>query len=549
MNSQSQSPRSTTHRQRYQQPTCVLEIWADHAAMSAWSDRPIASNLRFQLKIGDRTIKGNQQQLETTLDTVINYVDRLLAQDSSYTLKHCLTLPRQKQLSLSTLQLFDLVANLEQCTNELVLLPSLELELKRVTPNWLKVAAIFVAAIGVSLGTVRLITPQIARQHSNPVASSSAPSAPDPEALEELPTLPDELRNKVESDLDQLDKLASNEQEAQSVNENIQNGAIDRTSSLPQTDIDPTKPEQDQIAALPKPQSAEQIEQLNDRLAKQPDRLRREDATNAPTDRPADPDEFRRNEASLDDAPTPIDNSGGNRNLKPNASRRAARRTTPPAKIAGQDRQDQNVARSPQPSTPATNAPIVSSGALSESKDELAESASSPQPEAGQRSRNVQPTEPDIVGSSSTNDLNTNEFDRDAEQFGDLAIPNIQVIAITSDRKAISNADRTSLTSSLAQHWRSQVLGNFNDSPSYQQSNPPVTATFLLTLAPGRLNQVSLERNAANSGRWGEQETAKIAAIQRSLATWQPPIAVIDSIRNGSSSIQLKLTVQIEQID
>jgi hypothetical protein len=530
MNSQ-----STTQIQRYQQPTCLLEVWADHAGISQWSDRPIARNLRYRLKIGDRTLKGNQQQLTSTIDTVISYVDQLLANaNAGYQLSHHLEIPRQKQLNISTLQLFDLVANLEQCTNELTLLPSLELEVKRITPNWLKVAAVLVAAIGISLGTVRLITPQIAQRSPTEVASSSAPeseskssnsadsiapAAPtpaDPEAIEELPELPtippDSELNTDAALEDLLAKLE--EEEAKSTLEN---------------ETDPG-----QIAALPSQSPTEQEQQFadrDDRFTNQPSsNSAPENPPTAPTDAPG---RFRRNEASLDDglnrdAPIAIDNSGRNPNIKPNidssTSRRAARQTTPPAKIAGQA-QDQNIAQSAKPTAPAANAPQTSVSAprvdsLYETKDEAAES----EPEARQ------PAEPSTIGR--TNELDSTARDRN----------NLRVIAIAANGKRISNSEQTRLEQSLAQHWRSQ---NLNNSSNYRRTNQQGTATFLITLNPGKPNQVTLDLGSSNFAKLDQNAAATIEAIERSLTTWQPPIDVINTINSGAKSPQITVTIQI----
>jgi hypothetical protein len=523
MNSQ-----STTQIQRYQQPTCLLEVWADHAGISQWSDRPIARNLRYRLKIGDRTLKGNQQQLTSTIDTVISYVDQLLANaNAGYQLSHHLEIPRQKQLNISTLQLFDLVANLEQCTNELTLLPSLELEVKRITPNWLKVAAVLVAAIGISLGTVRLITPQIAQRSPTEVASSSAPeseskssnsadsiapAAPtpaDPEAIEdlpELPTMPPDSDLSTDAELeDLLAKLE--EEEAKSTLEN---------------ETDPG-----QIAALPSQSPTEQEQQFADR----DDRF-----TNQPSISPAPadaPGRLRRNEASQDDGlsrdtPVTIDNSGRNPNIKPNidssTSRRAARQTTPPAKIAGQD-QDQNIAQSAKPTAPAANAPQTSVSAprvdsLYETKDE----ATASEPEARQ------PAEPSTIGR--TNELDSTARDRN----------NLRVIALAANGKRISNSEQTKLEQSLVQHWRSQ---NLHNSSNYRRTNQQGTATFLITLNPGKPNQVTLDLGSSNFANLNQNDSATIEAIERSLTTWQPPIDVINAISNNAKPTQITVTMQI----
>ncbi|AFY71377.1 hypothetical protein Pse7367_3129 [Thalassoporum mexicanum PCC 7367] len=557
----SQQSRATTHLQRYQQPTCLLEVWTNYAAMSQWSDRPIASNLRFRLQVGNRTVKGNQQQLATTIETVVNYVDRSLANDSGYTLNHNLVLPKLKQLNLSTLQLFDLVANLEQCTNELTLLPSLDLELKRVTPNWLKVAAVLVAAIGVSLGTVRLITPQfspqLARQDETTVATSApesnpdrsndldnsdaiAPAAPETTAKESTPLPSDPDDQPAETDAAAELPVTADEPTAKSSLENELN-------------LDPVEPEAieselDQLASLPELPEAQS-----------PQSSARQDAATVPADQPTD---LQRNETSLDDAP--IDNSGANRNIKPNASPRAARKRTnspasPPAKIAGQDRQDRNNPALPQPTAPpypsaSTPLPSVttpgdsSSSNNNESKDEAVTGiAPSEQLESRQRNQEIQPgrlsqrSEPATIGRSNTNDL---DGDVSAtESFGDHNRgANIQIVTIALNGQSISNTEQTRLANSLQQHLRSQNLYNSDDFADYGNLNRSGTATFVITLQPGQPNQVRLDRSA--SSLVGDSNDLA-NPIERSLSTWNPPIEAIVGFSNSSKSVQIKLTLQI----
>jgi len=173
---------------RYELPTCLLEVWGDRSALSEWTDRPVVMNLKWRLRIAEKSLKGNQVQLETLIDSIEDYVKDLLAKDQTPKSTHALKLPQLTGLNLTTLQLFDLCTSLELCTNEIAILPSLELEVKRITPAWLKIAAVLVATVGVTTSAVRLISPQMSPQlASSPSANTSrSPSSP----ANPLPTKP-----------------------------------------------------------------------------------------------------------------------------------------------------------------------------------------------------------------------------------------------------------------------------------------------------------------------------------------------------------------------
>jgi Domain of unknown function (DUF4335) len=163
------STQASVQKQLYDLPTCQLEVWSERSPLSEWSDRPIAQNLRFCLTIDQRgrfgrvkqkTIKGNQNLLGKIVEAVADYADKFLAEDNFSSLSHHLSIPnasKLNRLNLTTLQLFDLVSSLEQCAIEVTILPTVELEVKRVTPAWLKIAASVIATVGVSTSAVKLI--------------------------------------------------------------------------------------------------------------------------------------------------------------------------------------------------------------------------------------------------------------------------------------------------------------------------------------------------------------------------------------------------------
>ena len=171
----SSSLESNTLSRRYELPTCLLEVWTERSPLSDWQSQIVAQNLRFRLRLaqGQRVIKGNQQQITNLIEAVTTYCDRWLAQDDFDTLDHAIAVPKLSKLKLSTLQLFDLYESLELCANEFVILPNVVLEVRRLNPNWLKILAGAIAIIGISIGTIRLIS----REQPNYQLASSPTSA------------------------------------------------------------------------------------------------------------------------------------------------------------------------------------------------------------------------------------------------------------------------------------------------------------------------------------------------------------------------------------
>ncbi|TYQ28946.1 after-VIT domain-containing protein [Pseudanabaena sp. UWO311] len=172
---------SNTLSRRYELPTCLLEIWTERSPLSDWQSQTVAQNLSFRLQLaqGKKIIKGNQQQIVNLIEVVTAYCDRWLTQDDFGSLDHAIAVPQLPKLQLSTLQLFDLYESLELCTNEFVILPNIVLEVRRLNPNWLKIVAGAIAIVGISIGTIRLISPPFGEQPSYQIAST--PSASDPE--------------------------------------------------------------------------------------------------------------------------------------------------------------------------------------------------------------------------------------------------------------------------------------------------------------------------------------------------------------------------------
>ncbi len=170
-------PSGNTINRAYASPTCSLEVWAKRSPMSAWTSQTVVQNLRFRLRLAQgKVIKGNQSQINRIIEAVIAYSDRWLAQETVDKLDHAIAIPQGANLQLSTLQLFDLYETLEQCSRELVILPDVVLEVRRITPNWLKIMAAAIAIIGVSIGAVRLVSRD---QPSLQIASTPNPLPPE----------------------------------------------------------------------------------------------------------------------------------------------------------------------------------------------------------------------------------------------------------------------------------------------------------------------------------------------------------------------------------
>ncbi len=241
---------STKVSRRYELPTCLLEVWTERSPLSEWQTQIVAQNLRFRLQLfsNKKIIKGNQQQITNLIEAVITYCDRWLAQDDFDSLDHAIAVPQLSKIKLSTLQLFDLYESLELCANEFVILPNVLLEVRRLTPNWLKVIAAAIAIVGVSIGTIRLISREQPSYQLASTPAASAPeiapkivteSAPQKSAIAPSTSLDSKLENNSKSDsshnLKDTDSLKSPRQIPSSVKPAEPKGNFDaRTSQADQ---------------------------------------------------------------------------------------------------------------------------------------------------------------------------------------------------------------------------------------------------------------------------------------------------------------------------
>jgi len=192
------SSESNTLSRCYELPTCLLEVWTERSPLSDWQSQIVAQNLRFRLRLarGQRVIKGNQQQITNLIEAVTTYCDRWLAQDDFDKLDHAIAVPKLSKLKLSTLQLFDLYESLELCANEFVILPNVVLEVRRLNPNWLKIIAGAIAIIGISIGTIRLISRE---QPNYQLASSPTTASPERVYIPRSPSSESKSESKIET--------------------------------------------------------------------------------------------------------------------------------------------------------------------------------------------------------------------------------------------------------------------------------------------------------------------------------------------------------------
>ncbi len=196
------STQALVQKRLYDLPTCLLEVWSERSPLSEWSDRYVAQNLRFCLtveeigsfgRVKQKTIQGNQNLLGKIIEAVADYADRFLAEDNFSSLNHHLSIPnvpKLNRLNLTTLQLFDLVSSLEQCAIEVTILPTVELEVKRITPAWLKIAALVIATLGVTTSAVKLI-------FDRPTLEIVTSSNREPGVVEQLPQRENKSKKEI----------------------------------------------------------------------------------------------------------------------------------------------------------------------------------------------------------------------------------------------------------------------------------------------------------------------------------------------------------------
>ena len=214
---------STIHR--FTPPTCTLEINGKKSALSRWTRQDIFQKIKFKLRFDDPRqatskqiiIQGNQQDL-LQLYTAVNHY----AQKQLHTSFKVINIPEKTQtetrlqtddpylksqglvhhqlffgslnhnsnshnMRLSTVQLFDLVTALEAYQAKIATLPETKSAVspsKKIVPLWGGIAAVAIAAIGIT--TIIFKSPWQQNIASSP-ESQPLPQAEIPELDEILP--------------------------------------------------------------------------------------------------------------------------------------------------------------------------------------------------------------------------------------------------------------------------------------------------------------------------------------------------------------------------
>lgn len=181
-------PMSTTIH-RFTPPTCTLEITSRRSPLSRWTNKNILNKFQFRLRFDDPreptakqvTIEGNErelQQLETAIDLYVReYLSPITSKDnlestakfkhdrpyltSKGLVNHELSLGslthngNNHKITLSTVQLFDLMTGLEAFNSHLATLPETQARSQKNIPLWGGIAAVAISAIAIARILVR----------------------------------------------------------------------------------------------------------------------------------------------------------------------------------------------------------------------------------------------------------------------------------------------------------------------------------------------------------------------------------------------------------
>ncbi|WP_158500430.1 DUF4335 domain-containing protein [Xenococcus sp. PCC 7305] len=212
---------------RFTPPTCTLEIWGKNSPLSRWTKQKVIKNLGFQLSFDDPrtpeeeqlTISGDREQLEQIYSLVLNYTEEFLKQSfnpqslASSVVSNVATtannfsfnLPElashefsfedivkknsvPKKIKLSALQLFDLVAALEEYKTHLATIAELEkAPRKAVLPLWTKIAAGLILAVGLTNVAFQLGKEPTIPESAISLQEEPQTSQPVPDELDVIP--------------------------------------------------------------------------------------------------------------------------------------------------------------------------------------------------------------------------------------------------------------------------------------------------------------------------------------------------------------------------
>jgi hypothetical protein len=508
------NPQALVEKHLYELPTCVLEVWAERSPLSEWAERPIAQNLHFHLTLalgqtwfssGQKIIKGNQTQLGKLIVAVADYIDRYLADDLVTNLTHKLSVPGLARLNLSTLQLFDLVSSLEQCAIAVTILPAVELEVKRITPAWLKVAAIVIATVGISTSAVTLIfrspTPELVTNSNRDreAVEKSVNSQREPDALSsarprESTTVSPSPQSKSDLDLQQQTPKQEPTSAAPSISQTPQRES-------PPNPIIAQSPALETPPPSPQPDKADKV------------------VTSSPT--PSAVPEAKPEQTQRD---------------RPSSSISLPRAVTPPPKPLDFENKDENLGRDRQ--TPNSGAVTSQNGdrdRTQTSKEPLNKPQLKPpspptitiipeQPDRNVRERR----QPDVFGYSRTA----------RKQSPTMTTPIAPAPApvpapASSTNYYVSHIQVKDIETDLSQDIKASLTKHIqaNRIPTDRSGS----VIFNITIERGKVVQVQPDREAST---W--QDNDAIVQIERSLLNWRSPTST-----NG----KIRLTIWVQKRD
>lgn len=510
------SPQALVQKHLYELPTCVLEVQSERSPLSEWSERPIAQNLQFRLALesgqtwfspGQKIIQGNQVGLGKLIVAVADYVDRYLADDLVTNLTHKLSVPGLARLNLSTLQLFDLVSNLEQCAIDMTILPTVELEVKRITPAWLKIAAIAIATIGISTSAVTLIfrspNPELvtSSNRDREVVEKPANSQREPDAISAA-------RPRESATASPSPQPKSDLELQGRISKQVPTSAAPSTSQPPEMESPPNlMPGRDSSANPVIVQSPPPVEPSSP--SPQPDKV--DQVASSQTPKPeAQPEQTQR------DRPIPSSSS--------------PREIVPPPKPLDLESKDENLRRDRQTPNSGTVASPNSDRDRSQTSNEpLNEPQTKPvsppvatiTPE--QTGRNGQERrQPDVFG-----------YSRAARKRSPALTAPVAPAPSTSTNYYVSNLQVGNIETDLSQNVKASLTKHLQANRISTDRSGSVI--FNITIERGKVVQAKLDLEASTL-----QDNEAIAQIERSLLNWRSPTPT-----NG----KIRLTVQLQKRD
>ena len=501
------STQASVQKRLYDLPTCFLEVWSERSPLSEWSDRYVAQNLRFRLtveeigrfgRVKQKTIKGNQNLLGKIIEAVADYADKFLTEDSFSSLNHHLSIPNAPKLNLSTLQLFDLVSSLEQCAIEVTILPTVELEVKRITPAWLKIAALVIATVGVTTSAVKLIFDRPALEI---VTSSNRETG----VVEQTP----QSENKGKKEIISAASPSPNTTPKQS----IPPAPISQTPSpVPISPSSHATPPPPSIGPAERSQPPAPLTKSSEPEVKSPSLLPNPEVgkdalepeqSNAPETQLGDTQLSRRN-------PIAPPNPSPQTVTKPTASARF--RSDPPSDLATPENNAQNTQqydrerlRKPSPIQPSRQSETTPPAATARIPQEIAPPITLP---------NRASTSGKVSQSRS---VQSADLDR-ARSSVNLPAPQAGIVAITSNIQiaSIETVLGEDVKTSLSRHIKTTSL---SDKASGE-------VVFDISLERGKVVQVKLDEPATTL-----KNILVVENLRRSLLKWQAPASAIGKIR------------------